>query len=310
MTDRIVNRRFPETPCYTTLSRNVPVDDAWRPNADGVLVPDEPPEHRDHEYDPAGFAVLQDMQARHFWYQGRHRFILHVLKRWLPPASGESRRGIDLGGGCGGWIGYLKKHAPGQLDELALADSSLRALTLAAEVVGADVKRFQVDLLNLPWYERWDVAFMLDVLEHIPQDLECLKQVHRALHPGGVLFVTTPALRCFWTYNDDLAHHVRRYSRRDFRELAIKSGFELIAARYFMFFLSPVLLLSRLKGPDWKSMTERQIREHLRRTHAVPAWPVNQACRLIFSLETPVGAWLPFPWGTSILAVLRKCQES
>ncbi len=283
----------------------MPAFDRWRPNADGVLLLDEPPEHRDLEYDSEGFDVLREMQARHFWYQGRHRFILHALKRWLPPAKGESRRGIDLGGGCGGWIAYLKGHASARFDELALADSSVRALTMAAEVVGAGVKRFQVDLLNLPWNERWDVAFLLDVLEHIPQDVECLKQVRRALRPGGLLFVTTPALQCFWTYNDDAAHHVRRYSRRDFRELAIKSGFELIAARYFMFFLSPALVLSRLKAPDLARMTREQILDHQRRTHAVPSRPVNQACRFIFSCESPLGIWLPFPWGTSILAVLE-----
>jgi len=288
----------------------VPADPLWRPNADGVLIPNEPPEHRDHEYDPAGFDVLQEMQARHFWYQGRHRFILHALKRSLPPANGERRRGIDLGGGCGGWVRYLKEKAPDLFDELAMADSSVRALTLAAGVVGADVKRFQVDLLKLPWDRRWDVAFLLDVLEHIPQDLEVLQQIREALRPGGLLLVTTPALECFWTYNDDLAHHVRRYSRHDFRSLAERSGFELVLARYFMFFLSPALVLSRMKAPQWRQMTQDQIRRHVLQTHAIPAWPVNRVCRFIFHCETPLGIWMPFPWGTSILAVLRRTTES
>jgi 2-polyprenyl-3-methyl-5-hydroxy-6-metoxy-1,4-benzoquinol methylase len=159
--------------------------------------------------------------------------------------------------------------------------------------------------LNLPWNQRWDVAFLLDVLEHIPQDVEALKQIRKGLSPGGLLLVTTPALRCFWSYNDDLAHHVRRYSRRDFRELARQSGFELRATRYFMFFLSPALVLSRLKAPDLARMTKEQILEHQRRAHAVPSGPVNQACRFVFSCESPLGVWLPFPWGTSILAVLQ-----
>jgi SAM-dependent methyltransferase len=213
---------------------------------------------------------------------------------------------VDLGGGCGGWIRYLKDHGPGLFAELALADSSIPALTLAANVVGSAVKRYQVDLLSLPWRGRWDVAFLLDVLEHIPDDVEVLRQIRTALRPGGLLLVTTPALDFFRTYNDDLIHHVHRYSRKDFSKLATSSGLELCFARYFMFFLSPLLLLSRIRSPDLRRMTEEQIREHLMRSHRVPSWPVNQALRFVFSLETPLGVWLPFPWGTSILAVLRK----
>src|SRR5207253_1692918 len=139
-----------------------------------------------------------------------------------------------LGGGCGGWIRYLNDHCPHVFGELVLADSSMRALTLAADVVGSDVKRYQVDLLRLHWRGRWDVAFLLDVLEHVPDHVEVLNQIREALRPGGLLVVTTPALYSFWTYNDDLAHHLRRYSRRDFSRLASSSGLQLCFARYFM----------------------------------------------------------------------------
>jgi SAM-dependent methyltransferase len=271
----------------------------------GVFVPDAPVAHREEEYDPAGFDFLRDMQSRHFWYRGRHRFLLHAMKQ----ALGRNRsglKGIDLGGGCGGWIEYLKARCPGVFDELALGDSSLRALGLAGEVVGSDVGKYQIDILCLHWRQRWDVAFLLDVLEHIPQDADALCQIREALRPGGLVFVTTPALNSFRTYNDDLARHVRRYSRGDFHRLAKQCGLEVCCTRYFMFFLSPLLLLSRMRSPDVKSMTEQEIREHLHRTHQVPCTPLNEVLSGIFSLETPLGHWLPFPWGTSVLAVLRR----
>jgi SAM-dependent methyltransferase len=213
---------------------------------------------------------------------------------------------VDLGGGCGGWIRYLKDHRPALFEELALADSSMGALTLAADSVGRDVQRYQVDLLRLQWSERWDVAFLLDVLEHIPQDREVLQQVRSALRPGGLLIVTAPALSFFHTYNDVLAHHVRRYSRGDLQRLAEQSGLQVGFTRYFMFFLSPLLLLSRLKSPRLEGMTATEIRKLVQRTHRVPSWPVNQLLRLVFCAETPLGVWLPWPWGTSVLAVLRK----
>lgn len=152
------------------------------------------------------------------------------------------------------------------------------------------------------------MAFLLDVLEHIPDDVETVKQIYKSLRPGGYLFVTTPALKRFWTYNDDLAHHVRRYSRRDFARLADAVGFKLCWSRYFMFFLSPLLLLSRMKAPDLENMTRDEIRAHQRRTHQVPSGPVNVALGLAFSCETPLGLRIPFPWGTSVLGVFQKAS--
>jgi SAM-dependent methyltransferase len=281
---------------------------SFSPNADGVLLPARTVTHRHEEYDEAGFDLLADMQARHFWYLGRHRFLHCALKDALRRAGLKpgALAGVDLGGGCGGWVRYLNERWPGAFAKLALADSSPRALALAAGVVGPNIERYQVDLLDLPWEGRWDVAFLLDVLEHIPDDRRVLGQVRRSLHPKGLLLVTAPALRVFWTYNDVLAHHLRRYSRRDLARLAEECGLEVCFTRYFQFFLSPLLLLSRLKAPDIASMTDVEIQDHLKRTHQVPPWPANQVLRLFFSLETPLGLRFPFPWGTSVLAVLQR----
>ena len=224
-------------------------------------------------------------------------------------ASGGSeirfRRSI-LAAGCGGWIKYLLGQPGTQFAELALGDSSSQALELAGPVVGPTVKRYQIDLLNLHWEERWDVAFLLDVLEHIPDDLEALRQAYRALRPGGLLFVACPALRVFWSYNDVLAQHCRRYSRADYRHLAEKTGFELRRSRYFQFLLSPLYWLSRARGPDPASLTPEEVREISESTHRIPRRPINALLRLLFSAETPIGWRLPFPWGTSILGVFRR----
>jgi 2-polyprenyl-3-methyl-5-hydroxy-6-metoxy-1,4-benzoquinol methylase len=96
------------------------------------------------------------------------------------------------------------------------------------------VRRYQIDLRNLLWRDRWDLAFLLDVLEHIPEERNVLTEIQAALAPGGLLFITTPALNCFWTWNDDIAGHQRRYSRVDFHRLAQQCGYRLVDARYFM----------------------------------------------------------------------------
>jgi len=264
--------------------------------------------HRNHEYDSSGFAILNEMQKRHFWYRGRHRFLLGSVHRHMRGISAP--RVIDVGGGCGGWVAYLAARKRFPTAELALADSSTEALGLAAGVLPAGTETFQVDLLNLPWADRWDVAFLLDVLEHIPAHEEALRQVHRALAPGGLLFITTPALRTFWSWNDDVVHHVRRYAKADFTRLAAACGYRLLEARYFMFFLSPLLLAARLAvRPDLKAMSREQVQQLLNKMHRVPGPAVNAALGVIFCCETPLGHYLPFPWGSSLLAVLQKPRD-
>lgn len=282
---------------------------SYRRDAEDIFAQTIAVTHRDEEFDAAHFDLLLDMQERHFWYRGRHRFLLRAVKRCseklLRPIA-LSPEAVDLGGGCGGWIKYVNRHVPAMFGQLALADSSRRALRMAAAVVGRNVDRYQIDLTSLHWRDRWDAAFLLDVLEHIPEDAHVLSEIKDALRPGGLLFVTTPALGLFWSYIDDLVHHVHRYSRHDFRRLAEVTGMQLVDARYFMTLLSPLLLVSRLKRPPIKGMTAKEINEHLRRTHRVPSAPINELLTWIFSLETPLGHWLPFPWGTSILGVFRK----
>lgn len=268
--------------------------------------------HREHEYDSRGFDLLWRMQRDHFWYRGRHRFLLAAMKKQLARTMprGPALSGIDLGGGCGGWVRYLCDRFPGAFSELTLADSSPRALELAAEVLPADVAREQVDLLALPWRDRWDVAFLLDVLEHIPQDEDALREIGRSLKPGGLLFVTTPALNCFWSWNDDAAQHQRRYSRADFAHLAESAGLQLVDARYFMFLLSPLQWAARRKRPPLDRMSRDEINRLIARTHRVPTWPVNELCAAIFAAEAPLGLNFRFPWGTSILGVFQKERAS
>lgn len=259
--------------------------------------------HRDEEYDSREFAMLRRMQGGHFWYRGRHRFLLHAVRRHAP----RPVRAVDLGGGCGGWVDYLARYAGFPIDELALADSSQAALDLAADALPAGVSRHRVDLLDLPWSGRWNTAFLLDVIEHIPDHAEALRQVHRALAPGGVLFVTVPALQRFWSWNDEFARHQRRYHRDELARLAEGCGFEVIDARYFMFFLSPLLLLSRAASSRRvHDATEEERRALAEKMHAIPTAPVNSLLAGVFGLETPLGHRVRFPWGTSLLAVLRR----
>jgi|SRR5579864_1215210 len=273
----------------------------------GIYVPPAPVVHREQEYGSQGFAMLRTMQHRHFWYLGRHRFLLHTVHRFAARAAGTASgyRVVDLGGGCGGWLAFFARRTHLSIAELALADSSLTALHSAS--LPSDLTRYQVDLLTLDWVDRWEQVFLLDVLEHIPEEQQALQEIYKALAPGGLLFITAPALRSFWTWNDEVVGHQRRYSRTDFRRLAGACGYRLLDTRYFMFFLSPLLLASRLaRRPRLDALSQDELWSLVERMHKIPSPVVNALLEFVFRCETPLGHYLPFPWGTSILAVLQK----
>lgn len=267
----------------------------------GIFRPLTPVSHRNDEYKDAGFKTLLDMQEKHFWYIGRHKFLLNSLLR-TTPISGL--KAIDLGGGVGGWARYLMDHQPQRFEELAMGDSSDIALLGARTVLPSSVNLYQVDLMNLQWQDRWDVIFLLDVIEHCPDDKEILRQVYTALKPGGRLIVSTPALQYFWSYNDEYSHHLRRYSVTDYENLATQTNFKLIDARYFMFFLSPLYWLSRKSKP--KHLSAEELAKVVQNEHRVPPRWLNWSLARVFGAETPIGHHIRFPWGTSVLGVFEK----
>jgi len=214
---------------------------------------------------------------------------------------------IDIGCGCGGWISDVSRIIKPTEAELAVADSSEKALEYAADILPDEVNCYKVNLLDMQWHNRWDIIFLLDVLEHLQDDRQAAKQAYDALSPGGLLFVSMPALSAFWTWNDELAHHKRRYARRDLEKLAEETGFILRDSRYFMFFLSPLLIVSRwLTNRKVAKSSPDAARDVSKAMHQVPHPVVNGVLRSVFSGETPLGHLIRFPWGTSIFGLFQK----
>ena len=58
----------------------------------------------------------------------------------------------------------MAQHRPEGFEPLALADSSMVALKLAASVLPPNAQRYQIDLMQLHIREKWDAAFLLDVI--------------------------------------------------------------------------------------------------------------------------------------------------
>jgi SAM-dependent methyltransferase len=77
-----------------------------------------------------------------------------------------------------------------------------------------------------------DSLVAVNVLEHVPDDLDFLRSAFRVVRPGGHLLLFVPALPALFGTLDEAFEHHRRYTRRTLRHVISGSGFNLLDIRY------------------------------------------------------------------------------
>jgi SAM-dependent methyltransferase len=80
-----------------------------------------------------------------------------------------------------------------------------------------------------PLRDQFDTVICLNVLEHIEDDLAGLRNIHRALRPGGRAIILVPYGDRLFSSFDEILGHYRRYSDTQLRETMTAAGFSLNA---------------------------------------------------------------------------------
>jgi SAM-dependent methyltransferase len=70
--------------------------------------------------------------------------------------------------------------------------------------------------------DRYDAVLCTQVLEHVPEPLKALKELHRVLIPGGTLWLSTP----FYFEEHETPHDYFRYTQFGLRYLIEQAGFQ------------------------------------------------------------------------------------
>jgi SAM-dependent methyltransferase len=143
------------------------------------------------------------------------------------------------------------------------------------------------------------VVTMLDVLEHLEDDVAALREVARILRPGGIVLITVPAFSFLWSRHDELAHHYRRYRRFELCRRLREAGLEPQFVSYFNFFLFPAIALVRLAT---KALGIRKEGSDFAATPVL----LNGVLGALFGAERFLLRFMPLPFGVSVLAVAKK----
>lgn len=229
---------------------------------------------------------FQFATADHFWMQWRHRLLVRAFKRAGIPV----RRALEIG--CG--HGVARDMLEGDFDfPVDGCDLDPTALEMAKPGRG---QLFVYDIFDQApsLLEHYEAVFLLDVIEHIPDDAAFLSAAFRHLRPAGLVVINVPASLRFFSDYDRAAGHLRRYTASSLANLLDRCGIETHAIWPWGLSLVP-LLLAR------KSFLCRTKTAEIIRAGFVPP---NGISRVLLQGLKNIETALPFqmPFGTSLLA--------
>lgn len=224
-----------------------------------------------------------DEAANHWYY--RHKW--KIVERSLRRHSIEPSVVKDVGSGSG----YFARQF------LALwSESTVYAIDSFYNKDQIGIHHgvnFENDLSATP---PGDFYSLMDVLEHVDDDLGFLKKCVEEAKPDSEFLLTVPAFMALWSPHDVFLGHFRRYRIGQFKELATKAGLEIIDSRYtFAPLFIPVLLIRNINR-----ILAVQPKSDLKKTNTVIGKMIGAI--LQFELLLPSNSF----FGLSILLLARK----
>jgi SAM-dependent methyltransferase len=227
--------------------------------------------------------------STHWWYRARRDILADYLARYggLPSEA----RILEIGCGTGHNLPMLARFGPVEAIEI---DPAARAI--ASERLGRPVG--DGPLPALPGVERgaYDLVAVLDVVEHIADDVAALRAMKDLLTPGGAILIAVPAHQWMWSAHDVVNHHHRRYSKATLRAAIERAGLRADKLSYFNSLLFPLAAAARVAG----KVTGRQDSDD-----SPPAKPLNAVFEAVFRLERHLVGRVPMTTGVSIVTLAR-----
>ncbi len=91
------------------------------------------------------------------------------------------------------------------------------------------------------------LVLMMDVLEHVDDDVGLLRACTDRMPDDGRVLITVPAFQFLWSGHDVFLEHRRRYTLRQIEAVVAQAGLRVVKARYFFAALFPLVAALRLR---------------------------------------------------------------
>ncbi len=233
---------------------------------------------------------MYELEDSYWWFVARRQLVQNLIGRY---AGSSPLKILDAGAGTGALMSSLA-----DLGEVWGCDTSSEALAFCRQRGLENLVECSVERLDFP-DNAFDVLTSCDVIEHVEDDDQALREFHRVLRPGGIAVLTVPALQWLWSPHDEVLGHFRRYHRKPLHRKLQAAGFEQLKLTYVTSFLLPLMVVHR--------MWIRLVGAGARGTGITPVpFVIDRLFLAIQELETFFVHTSGLPWGASLVAVVRK----
>ncbi|MFY8186827.1 MAG: class I SAM-dependent methyltransferase [Flavobacterium sp.] len=194
-----------------------------------------------------------------FWFNHRNNIIVEAIKSYS-----TEKVLFDIGGGNG----YVSKAMEESGIEVALVEPGINGCLNAQKrklktIICSTLEDSEIKKNSIP-----NIG-LFDVVEHIEDDLNFLKNVNNFLKPGGFVFITVPAFNILWSKEDEDAGHYRRYTINTIKEVLEHSGLQVNYATYiFSFLIVPIFLTRTLPSFLGFNKHSNEIKKH-KKSHSI-----------------------------------------
>lgn len=267
-------------------------------DVDGIKVFDWDVDNEHPDYNVVGLENLYEQEEKHFWFIARKEYILNNFLKFINKDSNI----LEIGAGTGNVSRFLIRNGYKNVSVGEMHQSGLKyALSYGIE------DAYQFDLLRSPFREKFDTICMFDVLEHIENDLLALQKVNTSLKMGGSVALTVPSHMWLWNDQDRIAGHKIRYTKDQLIKKLAESGFEIVTARYFFTFITPLLLLRRVLNKDKKetNVTAKAVLEHDMSMNK----GLSYMLLILSRFENMISRFIPNLFGGSLFVIATKLKS-
>lgn len=224
-----------------------------------------------------------DGMENHFWTVARNRLIHRTLSNRLADAG----RVLEIGCGRGLVLQYLRAQG---LDCWGCEPGAPNVLASIRPYVFLE-KEFSD--LDAQFRQGIDVLLLLDVLEHIEDDVGFLQKMKAGFLSARAVVLTVPARSELWSNYDEYYGHYRRYDRATLTAALDQGGFRVVGQRYFFHELYVPMLMAKLLAGRRKTKPNPPT-NYTRMFHRLIA-ATSGLCSSLFPSSLP---------GTSLIAVV------
>ena len=215
-------------------------------------------------------AILGSDVESHWYYQSKVRSVELLTKHLSPRAI------LDVGAGSGFFSRSLLRRTSAA--EAYCVDISYPPGTSDTEEKGKPVYfRTSIGPINA------DLVLLMDVLEHVDDDVGLLKEYIAKVPQGSTFLITVPAFKFLWSQHDEFLEHKRRYTVAQLEKVVQDAGLQVRRAGYFFGFVLPLAASIRLLErvlPRRRQEPQSQLRSHGALTNAC----LRTICRLELGL--------------------------